>query len=1009
MNTKTLNHLCAKARKQNLPLLVRRSDIIEMKWSDPPRPQASFGLINDWVEVGDDVKGVFVTLLIPFQSETLGWVKRETLKLFRFDTKKKRFEMVNDALLHPKHSVAYASIDKAGIYGLIGLHTHPLVQETIRLLCEMKHMVGALPRKQQAAFRDRICEVILCANDMDRFFESREELIKLAENFGMDVPERMPPPLPRLANSGETICDRCHGVDIVDFPDCHVLEPLPDRPCKQVIWENVGPKHISGAMRQIVIDPSNRRRLYAVSANGGIWRLDNVDNYPNTVWRPITDGLTNLRFRTMAVAPSNGRILYAANSVKELRVNPIHVYSEIYRSGDRGLNWQAIHQAGMGVVHCIVVHPANPDVVFAASSTGLWRQSITIGSWTNIFLADIFPTDCLDVALDPDEASIIYLGVRNQGIFKSFTSGADWSPAPILAFDPVAAGDNPNTPAVETDRRAIKIALGRLNKNVTPQSPTARTVVVRFGNEINVSQTSGDDPNGWQRQVIFVSDGKTPPGNAALNDLQAGHIRRSDTRPRQTNEWCNCLAVDPFDADHILVGSVSIFQSTDGGQTWTRPGYPHHEDQHSLAFDGETPGLVYVTNDGGVFSSVNGGTNWPSMSLAHTTPADGRGTNLALGLITSEFRHSAIRGGRCVGTIDHTGYILSENFDNRWQFLFNGPDSSARHGGHEGGFIFSCPASSDRWYVFNMRKEDDPTSIPDNPATVANEAVPVLGRLAQFDFTRTDGLVNAPASPFTGFLSNLQSPVFSPHVFVGSFFPEDLIYNDSGNMPGPFAIRFSEANDERLILFATVDCPIPPADRETKYNIQSLRLATNGINVNKTVTETANSSAVPFFAITFVPHDADRAFAVTQKGQLFERDFSNAAGQFTPVSQWALPAGATLVSRVVPVWTPDLKLYVLSQNAIGRYDDDGQPITPIHYWPDPNERLMSLVSHPSRDETLFLGTSRGVYLSEDGGASWEQYRLGMPAVPITELSFDQGYLYAATFGRGLWRCRPCPR
>ena len=128
MNGKTLSHLCDEAQKRNLPLLARRNDIIEMKWSDPPRPQASFGLINDWVEVGDEFKGVFARLLIPFQSEKLGWVKRETIRLFRFNTKTKRIEQVNDAIIHPKHSVMYASIEKAGVYGLIGLHSHPLVQ-----------------------------------------------------------------------------------------------------------------------------------------------------------------------------------------------------------------------------------------------------------------------------------------------------------------------------------------------------------------------------------------------------------------------------------------------------------------------------------------------------------------------------------------------------------------------------------------------------------------------------------------------------------------------------------------------------------------------------------------------------------------------------------------------------------------------------------------------------------------------------------------------------------------
>ena len=104
-----------------------------------------------------------------------------------------------------------------------------------------------------------------------------------------------------------------------------------------------------------------------------------------------------------------------------------------------------------------------------------------------------------------------------------------------------------------------------------------------------------------------------------------------------------------------------------------------------------------------------------------------------------------------------------------------------------------------------------------------------------------------------------------------------------------------------------------------------------------------------------------------------------------------------------------MRLYALSQTAIARYDDDGQPMTTIFTLPNPEEeRLMSMVAHPSREGTLFLGTTRGVYISENEGADWEPYRLGMPAVPVTHLLFDQGFLYAATYGRGLWRCRPCP-
>ncbi len=966
MDEKRVDDLCIEAGKRNQPLLARGRDLVELKWSEPPRPQASFGLINDWVEVGDTVKGISNTLLIPFQPKQLGWVKPETLQLFRYDLKKKSFEKIDQALRHPKYPVVHAIVDRAGVYGLIGLHSHPLVQETISLFCEMRVRLLAQSQKEQRAFRDEICKTILCARDFDQFWLSQEEFAEWAKNHSLEDPASRPPPLSRLAHPGETICDRCNGIDLEDFLDCHVLEPLPQRPCKQAVWENVGPKHISGAMRQIVVDPTDHRRLYAVSANGGIWRLDNVDKYPDEVWRPLTDtdDVNNLRFRTMAVAPSNGLILYAANSVKELRDDPPLVYSELYRSSDRGVHWKLIHQEGIGVVHRIVVHPANPNIVFAATSTGLWRKD-AMGIWAQLFL-----DDCLDVQLDPTDSSIIYLGVRNRGLFKSFTSGSDWSVNPILEFNPVAAG---------ASRKTIKVALG-LNKDETPQTPTARTVVVRFGNEINVSQTSGENPNSWRRAVLSFN-------NSTLERLQGGSKNRSDTFPERAEEWMNCLAVDPFDPDHILVGSFGIFESRNGGQSWTESGRPH-EDEHSFAFDPKTPDLVYLSNDGGVFSSVDGGTTWPTMSLTDVTPRLGSGFNLAKGLVTSEFRHSAVREGRCVATIDHTGYILTENFNNddAWQFLFDNQNgNSGFHGGHEGSYVYSCPASPDRWYVFTARGDDD------NGTT---------GRLAQLDFTRTNGRVNAPAFNFLSdkrtfvftFVSNPSFPNTNSSV---QFFPEDQIYLK--HFPGPFAARFT--GDERLLLFAAANYP------KDGFTIQSVRLAQNGTVVIVETTEATNLSE-PFSAITFVPNNPDRAFAISRRGELFERDFSS-AGQFTSTSRWEIPENDLFVSRLIAVPRPTLSLYALSQRGIGWFNYDTQRWSTIYTEAQPNETLLALVAHPTRHHTLFLGTNRGVYVTEDRGNTWQPYRLKMPRVPITELSFDQGYLYAATLGRGLWRCRPC--
>ena len=244
------------------------------------------------------------------------------------------------------------------------------------------------------------------------------------------------------------------------------------------------------------------------------------------------------------------------------------------------------------------------------------------------------------------------------------------------------------------------------------------------------------------------------------------------------------------------------------------------------------------------------------MSLPHVTPAAERGLNLAKGLVTSELRQTVVRGGGAVAAIDHTGFVLGDDVDARWQFLFKRPDSSDRHI-HERSFVYPCPADGNRYYILNLRKEDDPTGVTQ--------------RIAQADFTRTNGLVDPPALTFL-------SPRRAALPDVGTYFPEDQIYRH--HLPGPFTARFSAASGERLLLFGAIG----PAAGD--FTIQSLRLAAAGTTVIQEVQEI--TSREPFFALTFVPTDPDRAFAITSSGELFERDFST-PGPFTPSARSERP------------------------------------------------------------------------------------------------------------------------
>ena len=55
-----------------------------------------------------------------------------------------------------------------------------------------------------------------------------------------------------------------------------------------------------------------------------------------------------------------------------------------------------------------------------------------------------------------------------------------------------------------------------------------------------------------------------------------------------------------------------------------------------------------------------------------------------------------------------------------------------------------------------------------------------------------------------------------------------------------------------------------------------------------------------------------------------------------------------------------------------------------------------------RRELLYAGTETGIYISFNGGTSWETFQLNMPVTPILDLKVHKGDLLIATSGRAFW-------
>ncbi len=55
------------------------------------------------------------------------------------------------------------------------------------------------------------------------------------------------------------------------------------------------------------------------------------------------------------------------------------------------------------------------------------------------------------------------------------------------------------------------------------------------------------------------------------------------------------------------------------------------------------------------------------------------------------------------------------------------------------------------------------------------------------------------------------------------------------------------------------------------------------------------------------------------------------------------------------------------------------------------------------DGTIYVGMDMGVFYLPSGENNWMPYYNALPRVPVTEMNFVADYLYASTYGRGIWK------
>lgn len=103
---------------------------------------------------------------------------------------------------------------------------------------------------------------------------------------------------------------------------------------------------------------------------------------------------------------SSGRAMY------------VGTHRRIYRSTDGGLTWkEAVHGLGRYGYRAIAIHPAHPNVIYAATNAAGVLKSTDAGrTWKKMPWDGIGSTFIVSLALDPRDPDVVYAGAKRAGL-----------------------------------------------------------------------------------------------------------------------------------------------------------------------------------------------------------------------------------------------------------------------------------------------------------------------------------------------------------------------------------------------------------------------------------------------------------------------------------------------------------------------------------------------------------------------------------------------------------------
>ena len=224
-------------------------------------------------------------------------------------------------------------------------------------------------------------------------------------------------------------------------------QALNDDLVKNFTYRSIGPTRQSGRFVDFAIPEQEPYTIYAATASGGLWK--SVNN--GITFDPIFDHENVFSIGDIAVAPSNPSIVWVGTGEAN---NSRSCYwgDGVYKSTDAGKTWKNMGLKESHHIGRIVIHPKNPDIVYAAAlghlysenpDRGLYMTSNGGDTWGKVLDVKDHGKNigAFDVAMHPQDPNVLYaatydkvrkpytfnLGGPGGGIYKTTDAGRTWT------------------------------------------------------------------------------------------------------------------------------------------------------------------------------------------------------------------------------------------------------------------------------------------------------------------------------------------------------------------------------------------------------------------------------------------------------------------------------------------------------------------------------------------------------------------------------------------------------